>query len=546
MKSEKSPDSTERILSRHKHLLASTLCPGGENEGAAVRRHVLLVGRYQTDFVEIKFYDKDNNLVEDSETLYSLGVILSRKLSELLGVNDGEIEFGYAGINHSIFIYDTALGGAGYSLLFREYKDEILKMALEFLEGCECERSCTKCLIDRRSQWYLNYLNRPKALEWLRQEVKARVAPDEILCVMPDSHAVTSDITTEFYLLTRNKDISSIRIFVNDNISQWDAETFPFKKILITRSLEGVDVAFILPSVPDVKSLSASDSATLTAEVFKNDFKVLENTLPAELLPLMAVVMNDGTVKTYFGKSIDTSYSKNWGSGDVFITTRLNSFSYVDINRMQLLNAFSSGDASFMFEYRIKEHSSLEYFFDSLKTPEVENWNKIVSNLQCKAVSIEYSDRYLKTPLGCMLLAEMISGLKNEADLNVVSIKVIVTNIVSMDDSDVAVNAIKDFASGEKRNLFLKDAIFELTGIEPEIQDTGYVGHERCLTVKADNAEVCIRPDAGIAGGWGPLGRDNTECSDRDFREDWHMDLKLFNKQQRGAGILYTVSYKQF
>lgn len=164
-------------------------------------------------------------------------------------------------------------------------------------------------LIDRRSQWYTNYLNRPKALEWLRQEVKARVAPKEIIYLMPDSHAVTSDITTEFYQLTRNKDISGIRIFVDDNISQWDAETFPFIKILTELSLEGVDVAFILPSVPDVKSLSSADSATLIAEVFKTNFKCLENTLPTGLFPLMVVIMNDGIVKTYFGKNIDTSYS---------------------------------------------------------------------------------------------------------------------------------------------------------------------------------------------------------------------------------------------
>lgn len=432
-----------------------------------------------------------------------------------------------------------------YSLLFREYKDEVLKMALETLERCDCERSCTKCLIDRRSQWYTNYLNRPKALEWLRQEVKARVAPKEIIYLMPDSHVVTSDITTEFYQLTRNKDISGIRIFVNDNISQWDAETFPFKKILTELSLEGVDVAFILPSVPDVKSLSSADSATLIAEVFKTNFKCLENTLPTGLFPLMVVIMNDGIVKTYFGKNIDTSYSKNWGSGDVFITTQPNSLSYADINRMQLLSAFSSDDSSFMFEYRIREHSSLGRFFDSLKAPETGNWNRIISNLRGKAVSIEYSDRYLKTPLGCMLLAKMISSLKNEADLVLVSIKVIVTNIVSINDPDMAVNAIKDFTNGKKRNHFLKDAIFELTGIEPEIQDTGYVEHERCLTVKADNAEICIRPDAGIAKGWAPFGRDNAECTDRDFREDWNIDLELFNKQQIGNGILYTISYKQ-
>lgn len=120
----------------------------------------------------------------------------------------------------------------------------------------------------------------------------------------------------------------------------------------------------------------------------------------------MVVIMNDGIVKTYFGKNIDTSYSKNWGSGDVFITTQPNSLSYADINRMQLLSAFSSDDSSFMFEYRIREHSSLGRFFDSLKAPETGNWNRIISNLRGKAVSIEYSDRYLKTPLGCMLLAK--------------------------------------------------------------------------------------------------------------------------------------------
>ena len=268
--------------------------------------------------------------------------------------------------------------------------------------------------------------------------------------------------------------------------------------------------------------------------------------MPGELLPLMVVIMNDETVKTYFGKNINTSYSKNWGSGDVFITTQSTSLSYIDINGKQLLNTFSSDNASFMFEYRIKEHSSLDGFFDSLKAPETEKWNRIISNLQGKTVSVKYSDRYLKTPLGCMLLARMISALKNEAHLNLEAIKVVVTNIVSFDDSDVAINVMKDFTNGERRNSFLKDAISRLTGIEPEIQDTGYVEHERCLTVKADNAEVCIRPDAGIANGWAPFGRDNAECADRDFIDNWNINLELFNKQQRGAGILYTVSYKQF
>lgn len=361
---------------------------------------------------------------------------------------------------------------------------------------------------------------------------------------MPDSHAVTSDITTEFYQLARNKDISSIRIFVNGNISKWDAETFPFKRILTELSIDGVDVAFIFPSSPDVESLSSADRATLIAEVFRNNFKYLANALPADLIPLMVVTMNDGTVKTYFGKNIDTSYSNKWGSGDVFMTTQTYSLSYTDINQAQLLN-FSSDNASFMFEYRITEDGNLGCFFNSLKEPKTEEWDRIISNLKGKTVSVEYSDRYLKTPLGCMLLAKMISGLKKEADLNLVSIKVIVTNIISMDDSEEAVNAIKDFTNGNRRNHFLKAAIFNLTGIKPDVQDTGYVEHERCLTITADNAEVCIRPDAGIASGWVPFGRENAKCADKNFIENWNMDLKLFNKNKKWSGILYTISYKQ-
>lgn len=145
-----------------------------------------------------------------------------------------------------------------------------------------------------------------------------------------------------------------------------------------------------------------------------------------------------------------------------------------------------------------------------------------------------------------MLLARIILGLKNDADINIQSVKVKVTAIKSSDNNaDLPVNSMSDFNNGEKRNGFLNDAISELIGIIPEIEDSGYVEHERCLTVKADDAEVCIRPDAGVSRGWMPFGTENAECSDRDFRNDWKMDLPLFNKQKRGSGILYTVSYKQ-
>lgn len=172
MQSETESHSDEIRLANHRHLSTGVLCPGGESNGGKIRRHVLLVGRYQTDFVEIKFYNQADNQIEDIETLYSLGVIITHKLTELLGVNDGEIDFGYDSINHSIFVYDTTLGGAGYSILFNDYKDKIWDTAYKTLTSCTCERACTKCLVDRKSQVYLNYLNRQKAIEWIESVMR--------------------------------------------------------------------------------------------------------------------------------------------------------------------------------------------------------------------------------------------------------------------------------------------------------------------------------------------------------------------------------------
>lgn len=167
------PKVLEKFI-EHKHLQTGKSCDGAGNAGAKIRRHVVLVGRYQTDFVEVKFYDEKNLEITDPTTLYSLGVIISRKLIEFLGVNEGEIDFGYNGLYHSIFIYDTALGGAGYSPLLCEHKDVVLDLAREALREKCCSKACSRCLVDRYSQWYINYLDRQKALEWLEMEYEKR------------------------------------------------------------------------------------------------------------------------------------------------------------------------------------------------------------------------------------------------------------------------------------------------------------------------------------------------------------------------------------
>lgn len=545
MESEKEIVSTNSVMSRHRHLITGAPCIGGDAGGRNMRRHVLLVGRYQTDFVEIKFYDKNNDLVTDAETLYSLGVILSRKLTELLGVNDGEIDFGYSSGNHSIFIYDTALGGAGYSPLFREYKDKVMELAYESLKKCECDRSCTKCLIDRSSQWYLNYLNRQKALEWLEVEIKSRIAPESISTIIPNAFAITTDFATELYHITRNKDIKAINVFVNSDYSTWQPSDFPFMKILRELELEGVHTSFVLNKMIDMANESAPVRAILMSVLFQHRIEYCKDVIFDSLKPLLSVTFNDGSQKTYFGENINDSFSCTWGNGDVYCTMSSINFSYTSINLEQLLRNIVANDNSIMFDSRIKEDCEISTLFSTLVNDKSEKWAKIKTEFAGKYVSLSYSDRYLKTPLGCMLLAHLIASIKEQIGVSIQNIHISVERLYNSQFNSSRTDVDRDYENNLSRNNFLEESILSLVGLRPTIIDNGYIEHERCLTLKSDCEELCIRPDAGIANGWKPFGRSYDGCSDDDFRNDWDMEMNLYNQKKNYKGILYTISYSK-
>ena len=92
---------------------------------------------------------RGKSFVNDKKLAYSLGVIFSKSLAEYLAIEEAELGFGikkYSGYQ-TIFIYDTAKGGAGYASQFRLYADKILKLALDVLQNCSCQTACTKTYI---------------------------------------------------------------------------------------------------------------------------------------------------------------------------------------------------------------------------------------------------------------------------------------------------------------------------------------------------------------------------------------------------------------
>lgn len=547
MESEPSIDSSTRMLSRHRHLSTGIRCPGGENDGANVRRHVLLVGRYQTDFVELKFYNAHNALITDEATLYSLGVILSRKLTELLGVNDDEIDFGYNAAGHSVFIYDTALGGAGYSPLFREYKDEVLAKAREALASCRCERACTCCLIDRRSQWYINYLDRHKALEWLELEHQSSQAPCDVTALVPDAAAVTTDFATELSQLTRNADVRALRFFVDSDFDRWDMDAFPYARLAAQLRLAGTEVCFVCDRAPQLSSLSAPAMATLASVLLRHKFQSLQAApLPVPLMPLLAVSFSDGRTKTYFAPAdTDRSLAATWGNGQVYSSAASFPLRCADITAPSVLQQLAGTDGATMFDARITADGCLSSLLDALLSQRPEQWERIRPAFEGKTVSLTYSDRYLRTPLGCLLLAHFVRALQQRLGVTI-GAAAVSTCAIRDDDFQLKDTALtNNFLRNSARNRFLQEAFAAIAGITPIVHDDGYIEHGRCLTLKAPSATLCIRPDGGIEHGWAPFGHAFDDVTDADIRHDWTADIPLYNRNQRRAGILYTISFER-
>ncbi|OXL44819.1 hypothetical protein CFT61_03880 [Segatella copri] len=539
-------------LALHKHLLAGKECQGTENDGANIRRNVLLVGRYQTDLVEIKFYDVNSNPIIDPNTLYSLGAILSRKLTEILGINDGEIDFGYNKSYNSIFIYDTALGGSGYSPLLFDYKDEVFKAAYDALKGCNCDKACTNCLIDRNTQWYLNYLDRHAALSWLTMEVESREVDDNIKKICPDAKKVTSDLTTELYHLMRSNMLDSLSIFISGKVENWEADTFPFAHNIKELSLNDIKINYVLDKKINFKLLPADQLTSALNMLYKEDIYVMTD--QKDVHPLIMLSFKSGEHKIYFSNEACNDFNDSWGqAANIFISTEdFPKFTVEKIDKEAIIHELTTSNSQMFEEYITKDLDSntlLDGIVDSNPT-QWEQIGKYLSSMQ--HVRMNYSDRYLNSPLGCILLASLIKQLKRRYGLKVDRLTIMrsskenagyVPTYYNIEDDDTF-TLEKNFKKRNDCDQFLQKCMSEIANTPVEIKYE-LLPHYRSLTIQSEKYDVSIRPDGGIAYGWDLDRSINPGITYSEIKNNLGQSLALHNKVIRSGGILYTIAAKE-
>jgi len=153
-----------------------TECPGS-NETWAIKRNLRLGVTRRTEVLELQLHEVSGNSI-DKGTAYTTGVVLRQALAERLGVEEREIGVAISPTRdisdrptYSIYLFDTAQGGAGYVSQAVQYLPALFYKGKEILHcSRNCDVACQGCLLSYDTQHHIQDLDRNKALELINDQ----------------------------------------------------------------------------------------------------------------------------------------------------------------------------------------------------------------------------------------------------------------------------------------------------------------------------------------------------------------------------------------
>ncbi|MEI7584648.1 DEAD/DEAH box helicase [Runella sp.] len=530
--------SAEEVNKPHKRLRGGRNDTGSNECGGTVangiKQNVILGGRFKTDYCEIRFKEQDGNYSNDESTLLSLGVVLTKTFASFLGIEEDELGFGVKKYqNHrSLFIFDNAKGGAGYSVKFSYHAEDIFKAAINKLY-CACEKACTKCLIDRSSQWYLHKLDRKLAIDWLQRAVTQTV-PADLGALIPNLRSVLGSIKEDVRRFKYRNDIAEIWLFADNNVGDWDLEKAVFINNLKESSLKinkesSLKINFVLDGAPNFGEDMQNHIITAIQMSSWSNFLTYRNTING-LKPVCQLRLKDGKFVVYYSRDFNNSLSEQWGiskDGNAYRDDTPLSFQSVALKIPQIPQ--NNLDVKINYSKSFSSRDLATIFLDA----NLENRGRLTELMRGKTFRITYSDRYLNSPLSCLLLVQFINGLKEALNFNIRSLEL---RLEKFGEDRGPKFIYHNYLNSIERDEALESMAARMDIDNVHIQP-GNLPHYRFF--KFDDGQgtlITIRPDGGIGHGWDCTNRD------RSFNVEGDEGIDCI-KKSRSHDILFTVIY---
>ena len=533
-------------------------CPTGE-----VRRHVALTGRQQTCYTAMRFYE-NGNLSQDKTLVMSMGVILKKALVQYLHIDENEIDFGIKNERDSVvlFIFDVNKGGCGYSMHLGDPQElqSVIDIAYNMIIGfpCNCEDddagegACSHCLLDRNSFRYRDLLSKSKAYDWLITQRGNRVPiPETISAASANAQSKAENLDAILRKAVNNSNVTEIGLGVTSragiNASDFvDLSTF-VGKALNDAVHNGKIVKLYVEYDNNLEDFDSLYKLSNVRQMMPN-FQVIPIRSLGNFPTLLLIRNNIGCKHIFTDEPSDRlCFASEW----VSCTTRIFEDDIVPDFEQTNLPTLQSIKDSFRRQGKIVQEGDLRpinynvssIFRDGICHDVIEDdevKRQIDDILRDQEVTINFSDKYVNSALGAIILAYMIKEITDTYNCDITSITLQLESYHrNWGDNYNDFNPIfKPFEDKQSCDVFLVD-IFD------EVLDADYLEipnnmHHRWLKFTSPRGYVEIRPDHGIDGGW------YTRTCYQDLS---HMDdlsrIQISKSSHGQADVVYYVIVKK-
>jgi DEAD/DEAH box helicase domain-containing protein len=464
-----------------------------------VRDHIVLGSKFKTDFTEIRLKKADNSFVNDKKLAYSLGVIFTKSLAEHLAIEESELGFGIKKYNgyRTIFIYDSAKGGAGYASQFRMYTKEILQQALDVLDNCECQNACTRCLIDRATQWHIEDLDRHLAIEWLRSAIENQLPPD-LSTTDVNISSIFGSLNDEIKRLNYHYGIKDINIHINNNIADWEIDNLDWLEDL---KRDKININLIIED--EIKYANTQDklSTYLLSHTY-NLKKGTNNSISQYPIHLSLLLENNKKVG-YISKSNYANLDSIWANNLEEKQYKIEDPFIPNYDTLRLPNF----NISNLYEARLESISSGSQSNDLAKIvlANLSNVDDFVAKIQNRNFTVSYYDKFNQSEFSMRLMLQFVNQIQDLCSLSISELNVHLekTGFKTYNFPEFIIHNYKEYEDYVyDLNELAQNFNFKINA-KAELR----LPHYRIFEFKSQDVSFTIRIDGGIAHGIKPTER---------------------------------------
>jgi hypothetical protein len=489
---------------------ADGLCPGNDTGARKIRRNVRLGSEMTTDVFELRL-DPLKATDAGLGQAMAIGAALREALAARLGIDAEEMGAAAApsarddgGRRASVFLYDKASGGSGFAITAEIDLPDLLRAAAERLDcTAGCAHGCPECVLRRDLQFDMGPIDRPAALNVLRDEVLPHLALPEALRVFgPETGAITEPLPVWLRRHIAAGRLSRLTLFLQGEARDWDLLDWPGTELLAAAERAGAKVALVLPT-SEVTKLDFPQKMDLVRTASRSGASLhsMREMPAAEGCPVLAAADIDGqSLQIAVSAPGGEQFGSDWGhvGAGPGLTGQREAPAMGPALSLAKLAAFGEGNSA---------HVEIRHEFDGpIKAFGKAFWKTIMPLRpqafagKCPVVRAVYSDRYLRSPLAARLLYEIVRAMPGRHEETIIEIISERTMRAATEPS-----VLHEAWTDDRDRTAVLEALLPRASVA--LRTKRDCPHARSLLIDfADGSSVTIYLDQGL-GAWRTAGR---------------------------------------